>query len=219
MMVGGFMKYNRIISFTIINAFVLLGFASFLSGCEKKSFPGHGYFSKSDNKRSVASVETKPFFKEFFHFQDPQQINIYCQLNRQPKEQCYNENMRSSLAKFQEKFGEISPTQQENLIKKYPYDQIQSELNIELKKIADNLVPQINKWVNKRFNFCKQHSKYFLKKCIKQSMEKDTFSILNQFHKKHKMNGQEYLLVKKTIKLKMKNHISELTQMNHKPTS
>ena len=50
--------------------------------------------------------------------------------------------------------------------------------------------------MNSRSEFCEKHSKYDLNKCLTQYIEKDTFTILNQFHAQNKLNGHEYIYFK-----------------------
>lgn len=205
------MKYNRIISFTLFNGFVLLSFASILASCEKKVYPASGYFSQAQG-RSIASFGPKE--SSFSDFQDPKQIYIYCHLNLKNADSCFSEKLQKSMTKYEEKFGKLENKQE--ILDGLGYEIIKAEMDQSLNELTQKLEPQINKWVNKRFQFCKSNAKYFIDKCVKQNIEKDTFTVLNQFHKENKMNGQEYLFVKSAIQNKMNHSLSVLKQMNPK---
>lgn len=214
------MKTHRIISFTLFNAFILLGFASMLAGCQKKLYPSHGHLSKSHKitGRSIASIEETSgsqdqaigHSKKFYSFQDPTQIYIYCSLNAKEANNCYSEQLQASVSKFQEKFGKIGKEDLNQLLDELKWESIKSTTESRVQGIIQELTPEINKTVNKQHQFCKQNSRHFFKRCMKQGVDKDTFQVLNKFHKKNKMNGQEYLFLKDAITHQLNHKVENL---------
>ena len=208
------MKTNRIISFTLINAFILLGFASLLAGCQKKLYPSQGHIKhphKLESKklgRSIASVGTGA--DRFLSFQDPAQIYIYCSLNSKDKNSCYSKNLQASINKYQEKFGKLGSDELELLLDSLSLSKVEKSTQSKLESIVSELEPSINESINEQHKFCKNNSKHFFKKCMEQSAEKDTFKVLNRYHKKNQMNGQEYLYLKNAIASKLLHKVDNL---------
>lgn len=200
------MKTNRIISFTLVNGFILLSFASILASCQKKLYPKTGHFAElSTQSRSIASVEDSTFKS----FQDPTQIYIYCHLNAKDENSCYGKELKASLAKFEEKFGKLGQQELTDLLDLYRLENVKKDADIKTQSLLNHLEPNINKNVNAQFRFCKQNAKHFFKKCMSQGIEKDTFKVLNNFHKKNQLNGQEYLYMKDIIKAQMGKKVSD----------
>ena len=211
------MKTNQIISFTLINALILLGFASVLASCQKKLYPSHGHlkhtsglFSKKSGGRTIASVQNQndehrlPITnaERFLIFQDPSQIYIYCTLNSKEKESCYSDNLKKSVKKYEEKFGKLGEDELNGLLDSLSLENVQSSTQLKVDEILTNLEPNINKSINNQHKFCKENSKHFFKKCMEQSLDKDTFKVLNSYQRKNQMNGQEYLYLKDAIHAK-----------------
>lgn len=212
------MKTNRIISFTLINASILLGFASILAGCQKKLYPSHGHMSQShklERSRSIASVGEKKQrpvsgAQRFLSYQDPAQIYIYCTLNSKAADSCYSKQLKDSVSKYEEKFGKLDREELNSLLDELEWSMVKNETQTKVDQILEQLEPQINKTVNQQHAFCKNNSKHFFKRCMSQAVEKDTFQVLNNYHKKHKMNGQEYLFLRDAINSQLNKKVSNL---------
>jgi len=203
------MKYERLVSSTFLNSFILLILGSLLTSCDKTTYSSKGLFTKInqqykqqylDDGRSIASVNPKDTLSKFEKFQDPKQIFIYCSLNTKKEKICYNSELEKVLTKFKNKFGPLKPEEIKNIKDQYSYPVTQSTLKEVVKSISYKTTGNLNKIVNKRKNFCRRNSKKYLDRCLLQYLEKDTFSVLNKFHSKHKLNGHEYLYVKNKIK-------------------
>jgi|TARA_Y100000768_G_C23886967_1_gene638113 hypothetical protein len=177
--------------------------------CEKNEFAAQGLFTnwKAPQKisRSIASV--KPTDKEVVHiiqYQDPKQILIYCKLNTTKVKACYNIHANQVLNKYKKDYGPFKSVELEHLKQQFSYQDVDQKLQAILKDVEMKTSKKVKKLVTARKNFCQKNSKYFLEKCLTQYLEKDTFTVLNQFHGKHKMNGHEYLFLKKEINKQLK---------------
>lgn len=201
------MKYNRIITFTVCNAFMMLSLASLLAGCQKKLYPSTGYFSQ-DPGRSPASIDSG-----FYQYQDPKQIFIYCSLNKSVVENCYQEKFDLALKQYQAQFGELNTADLQQLKQSNSFNDVSAKVYNLARKLEQQLEPEINKYVNQRKIFCQKNSKYFFNKCLKQFTEKDSFAVLNKFHQKNQMNGQEYLFLKDRILARMKAGLEQVKEL------
>lgn len=202
---GQNMKFNKLVSITLCNSFVLLVFASMLASCQKSKFAKVGLFSKweSTPSRSIASVP-KIFKKKhqvtFINFQDPKQILIFCHSSSTKVKTCYKDHFNKTLVQFTKSYGPFSAEKIISLKEQFTYELVSETLNTLVSKVLEKTNDKMKKIVMSRKTFCEKNSEYFLKKCLSQYLEKDTFSVLNQFHGKNRMNGQEYLYIKSKIK-------------------
>ena len=137
------MKTNRIISFTLINASILLGFASILAGCQKKLYPSHGHMSQShklERSRSIASVGEKKQrpvsgAQRFLSYQDPAQIYIYCTLNSKAADSCYSKQLKDSVSKYEEKFGKLDREELNSLLDELEWSMVKNETQTKVDQI------------------------------------------------------------------------------------
>ena len=140
------------------------------------------------------------------HFQDSKQILIYCELNSKKSQACYEDKLNKVISNYTKEFGPISNQESSELRRTYSYIEVKSRVNSIIAQISAKTIKNMNDIVKVRKDFCKKNSKNYLSKCLVQYEEKDTFTVLNKFHRKFKMNGHEYLYLKGKIK----------TQLNHK---
>ena len=196
------MKYNKIITITLTNAFILLVFASLLSSCQKSNIKTTGLYTTFNNSgRTPASAESKLNF-------DPKQIYIYCKINSVNNKQCYKQyyNEHLELAK-----NKISREELSVLLNNNDYEKIQGQVNTITASIVTSLNQKIDFYTDKRKEFCKVNSKYHLKKCLNGNLTSDTMNILNSYQQKvNKINGQEYLYLKNIIKAQFENKIEKI---------
>jgi hypothetical protein len=208
-LLGLYMKLNKIVSITLFNSFILLVFASLLASCQKNHFASHGLLSKWETaSRSIASVSPQEI-AQFKNFQDTKQIIIFCEVNSVKVKSCYNDQFSKVLARYTKKYPRTKSSALSLIKNKFSFENVKNDFQHILKKVAEKTDPQLNKLVEARKKFCEKNSEFYLKKCLTQYMEKDTFTVLNQFHGKNKMNGHEYLYFKKAIKLKINNKLIE----------
>ncbi len=195
------MKFKRIMSITITNSYLLFIFASLLAGCEKRKIPNTGYFnSKNLASRSLASVAPKDKTSEFLNFQEPQQIMVYCAYNASRIENCYHIHFNKTLQEFIEQ-AKRKPTPQEieSIKSTYSFKKVNEIFEQRINIIKKELNLKITSHIKKQKNFCDKNSKLNMKRCMEQFVERDTLSVLNNFQFKHKLNGHEYLFIKKTL--------------------
>ena len=200
------MKYNKVLSLTLTNGFLLLAFASILASCQKKTIHKNGLFSnyqESTRSRSIASIKPinqNPVIKRFSKFQDPKQINIYCSLNAINVAQCYKRKFNKSVENFIQVKGEISKKDFQEINNHFAFEKVNEQVADIRDNIKTSLVPKITSLVSKRQNFCQNNSKLDFQRCMTQYLERDTFEVLNSFQMKQaRMNGHEYLFLKKLI--------------------
>ncbi|MFT6631154.1 MAG: hypothetical protein ACJAS4_001101 [Bacteriovoracaceae bacterium] len=197
------MKINKIVTITLFNSFVLLVFASLLASCQKNNFAGHGLLSKWETaSRSIASIDPQEIEK-FKNFQDTKQIMIFCELNSAKVKSCYKDQFAKLLNRYSKKYPRTKSSSLTLITNKFSYENVKEEFEIILSQIYEKTNPKLDKLVSARKNFCEKNSEYYLEKCLTQYIEKDTFSVLNQFHGQNKMNGHEYLYLKNIIKSKI----------------
>ncbi len=190
------MKLNKIISFTIGNSLFLFIFGALLASCQKKAYQSHGALTKitTGQSRSIASLHnTVPHFSTY---QDPKQIMVYCENTTKKVKVCYDKHITESLTKFKKNHPKLRNDQLDNLRETTNYQVIKQSFKEIVSFIMKSNKKNIQSLVNSRSEFCEKHSKYDLNKCLTQYLEKDTFTILNQFHAKNKLNGHEYIYFK-----------------------
>lgn len=213
------MKYNKIVPFTLFNSFVLLIFASFLASCQKNHFSQTGLLTKWEtNSRSIASVRPKEL-KKFESFQDPKQIVIFCELNSSKVKSCYKDQFNKVLSKYSKKYPQTKSSSITLIKDSLSYENVRGSFEQIIKQINNKTNKRLSELVMARKVFCEKNSEYYLEKCLTQYIEKDTFSVLNQFHGKNKMNGHEYLYMKTIIKKQINKKLLEAKSKIESKTS
>ena len=190
------MKLNRIISFTIGNSLFLFIFGALLASCQKKAFQPHGALTKLKNStgRSIASLHnTVPHFSSY---QDPKQIILFCENTTKKVKVCYDKYITETLTEFKKNHPKLRNEQLDNLRETTDFQVVKQNFNEIVAIVMKKNQKNIQSLVNSRSEFCEKHSKYDLNKCLTQYIEKDTFTILNQFHAHNKLNGHEYIYFK-----------------------
>lgn len=183
------MKTEKIVSITMINAFMLMLFGSFLSGCQKKTISKTGFYTNFNTQN-----RTPASFDEFSKIQDPKQVYIYCQLNELNPKKCFD-------LFVQQKMNEAKSQN----ITQPDYQKIDNEMQSLNKKLISLVLPKIKDFAIKREEFCEKNSKFYLSRCLNQYTNKESLQVLNQFQdQKSPFNGHEYLYVQKQIESKMK---------------
>lgn len=191
------MKTEKIVSITMLNAFVLMMFGSFLSGCQKKSISKTGFYTTlNDNGRVPASSN------EFKQYQDPKQVYIYCSLNELNPKNCFDHFIDQKVSELKKQD-----------IQKPDFYQTKSSVESLNNQIISMVLPEIKKVAKERENFCEINSKFYLNRCLNQYVNKESTEVLNRFQdKKTPFNGHEYLYIQKQIEGKMK----ELLKLSEK---
>lgn len=189
------MKTEKIVSITMINAFALMLFGSFLSGCQKKSISKTGFYTTlKEQGRTPASNN------EFDKIQDPKQVYIYCSLNELNPKSCFNLFIEQKISK-----------QNNKELTKPEFNQVKTEVETLNNQIISMVLPEIKKFTENRESFCEKNSKYYLNRCLHQYVNKESTEVLNKFQNKNvPLNGHEYLYIQKQIEGKMK----ELLQLS-----
>lgn len=183
------MKTEKILSITMINAFVLMMFGSFLSGCQKTSIPTSGFYSQiKSNGRTPASSN------EYIQYQDPKQIYIYCHLNELDAKKCYELQSKMKIQELSKKHKSLTE------IDIPSYENVHNEVQVINKKLIQNIKPEINKILSHRENYCEKNSKYYLDRCLNQYISKETIELVNKIQNNNSpLNGREYLYLQKQI--------------------
>lgn len=212
------MKYNKVLSITLTNGLLLLAFASILASCQKKSIHKNGLFSQfevTDQSRGIASISRNELNSKIAHnfvkFQDPKQITIYCSLNSINVKQCYKRKLNKTLKSFIQTSGAMTKAEFDSLKNTFDFNKTNTHVQKIKQRIKFQLSPKILALVNKRKSFCENNSKINFKRCLNQYVERDTFAVLNAFQMKQaKMNGHEYLYLKKIIQKSFKEKFTSI---------
>lgn len=197
------MKADKIISIAIINGLTLLIFASILAGCQKTSIHQSGLFTKylNQNNRIIASSNNSG--KINISKVDPKQVYIYCQVNDTNSEKCYQKNLNQILSFYEQKNGKLSKDKTNEYLINNSFTIVKEQTENIANELVNKMNIPIGKLVSKRETFCRVNSKYYLKRCLNQYLEKDTMSVLNAYQGHNReMNGHEYLYLKQKIKNK-----------------
>ena len=204
------MEYKKLLKLTILNSLCLLVFAGFLSSCQKVKFPRTGHFTKIKTvARTIANKsDDDMFFEKFINFQDPKQIVIYCQLNSQKPEVCYNIHLSETINQFIISSKQNRSAEVKSLKSKLDYKSQVSKLSDLTEKAKNMNALLISTIVTKRKDFCSKNSKKDLEKCLNQYIKRDTFTVLNKYQSKFKLNGLEYLFLKQIINSELKSGLS-----------
>lgn len=196
------MKVDKIISIAVINGLTLLLFASLLAGCQKTSIHHAGLFTKytQQNSRTIASATISSDLEKHF---DVKQVYIFCKVNDINVEQCFKKNFEVILKRYEDKNGSLAQGQKDELIRQVNFNQIKTNTEVIAKSMIDKMSTHIGQLVSKRESFCRVNSKFYIKRCLGQYVEKDTMSVLNAYQGHNReMNGHEYLYLKNKIKEK-----------------
>ena len=187
------MKTEKIVSITMINAFALMIFGSFLSGCQKRTISKTGFYTSLKNQDRAPASNNK-----FNEYQDPKQVYIYCSLNELNPKNCFNLFIDQKLSQIKD-----------NKVEKPDFEKTKFEVESLNKKILSMILPQIKKYTKNREQFCEQNSKVYLNRCLHQYVNKESTEVLNSFQNKQSpFNGHEYLYIQKQIEEKMKELLS-----------
>lgn len=187
----------------MFNSLCLMIFASLLASCQKTKFPKTGHFSQfHEVSRSIASTEQSVADK-FTQFQDPKQIIMFCLINSKKPKTCYLLNLKEKLSEFSTKEQKLSLDEQKELTQKFNYDSELAILNKASNTSLDIYQDQFTKIVQKRKHFCEKNSKIDLQKCLEQYLKRDTFTLLNNFQNKNKLNAIEYVFMIDKIQNKL----------------
>lgn len=198
------MKFNKIISLAVINGLTLLIFASLLASCQKNSIPTKGHFTKfnivMDNNRSIASSGPEQLISLRKHF-DLKQVYIYCTLNDTNAQKCYQNNLSKIINQYQQKIGTITKEDKKQIFKFANFKSLKHDSENIMSQLIGKMNTHIIQLVNKRENFCRVNSKYYIERCLKQYIESDTMTVLNKYQEYNiDLNGHEYLYLKNGIK-------------------
>jgi len=193
------MKTEKIVSITVANAFILMLFGSFLSGCQKSLISKTGLYSTlKTNNRIPASANTNQFTK----YQDPKQIYIYCQLNEINPKKCFEHFVERKVSDLKKKNLKISSGDIPS------FAQTQSEVESINQMIIQNSFPKIKKLTDHRQVFCEKNSKYYLDRCLNQYVSKEAVELVNVFQNNNSpLNGHEYLYLQKQFELKIQSEL------------
>jgi hypothetical protein len=170
--------------------------------CQKNNIHRTGLFSQwgqTQAKRQIASTNSSESFESFFDFK---QVYIYCSINSvSPMESCYQKQVEIILNQYQTKYGNLSKEQLEEASKRFDLKIVEEQTLSVARDIVTKLESQISKLVEKRESFCKENSKFYRDRCLKQYIETDSLTVLNQFQNNYQnINGHEYLFLKNIIK-------------------
>jgi len=197
------MKYPKILSLTMANGLAFLVFGCILAGCQKTAVHKSGLLTaltKSQNSvaRSPASAK-----KSFSDFQDTKQIYIYCQLNDLDPKACYQRHLSASLKEFAG-LNRVPASDVEKFRKDHSFKTAKEKTASAMDEVFNDLGPTLNKLVEKRVSFCKSNASFYMERCLKQYLKKETFEALNAYQSRTTlMNGHEYLYLKKQIEKKL----------------
>jgi hypothetical protein len=213
------MKYNKIISITLVNSFLILAFASFLASCNKQSIKPNGMLSNyltTSPSRGIASINFETPLSKFKEFQDPKQIIVYCSNQTKKIKTCYNNELSKLMSEYKSQYPRVTNQEIALIQENVKFETIKRKLDDINLHIQHELQPKINKLTQKREEFCKINSKNLVKRCLEQYLSRDTFAVLNNFQiKKNKMNAHEYLYYKEFIQKRIKSNL-ELSYNNLK---
>jgi hypothetical protein len=192
------MKYNKIISITLANGFILLVFASLLASCQKNSLKYQGHYTNyTAGSRAPASSDK---IKDHF---DPKQIFIYCKIHSVNVEQCFKQYFNDKLSELT-KAKKLKPQDIQGINYKKYYSSAQGRVGFITKEIINQLDNNINYFVSKKEEFCAKNSKFHMEKCLKGTAEADSMHVLNSYQQTApELNGHEYLHLKHHIKVSM----------------
>lgn len=198
------MKFEKFISFSVFNAFLLLVMATTIASCQKKSIHKIGYFTKypiKERGRFPASFVPTKQIGQFDNSQDSKQILIYCAQNSLKMKHCYEHHFNQILSDFINTYGPISGEELASLKEINSFENVSKKVDLIRIDILNSLNPKINDVVAKREEFCKLNSKKNPEKCMTHFLKRDSIALLNAYQFKNKrMNGHEYLYLKNVIK-------------------
>lgn len=203
----------------VITTIVLFTLSALLTSCQKKEIQSHGMFTNytiKAPKRSIASVKGISFHfspKNLNSFQDTKQIYIYCSLKSEAPKKCYDKHFETTMTLYKEKFGPFKDNEIALLKDNHDFEHAKNNIETLSAHVIKTLEPKLNHLVNQRVSFCKKNSKYYLKRCLNQYIEKDSFHVLNAYQKSHpSINGPEYLYLKKKISKAFSTHLEQSYQ-------
>lgn len=209
----GFMKYKKFVSFSVLNALLLMVSAMLISSCQKKNISATGHFTSylGQIDRSPASFKIKnPKLIKFDHFQDSKQIYIYCSAHSIQKEQCYNHHFNQLLSSHITKYGTLSGEEIVALKDKNDFKRVQKEVEKVKRSILVEVSESISLHVERRITFCKKNSKVDSSRCMKQYLKRDSLAILNNYQLSNKeINGHEYLFLKNMIQVELDRKLAD----------
>jgi hypothetical protein len=184
------MKYNKIISFALVNAFALLMFATLLSSCQKNSIAQQGHFTSYYESRSPASAEQKPATYDF------KQVYLYCKLNAVDTKSCFEKTL-TKILNDKVRDNVLEKDQAQQIKSQFSYNYIHNEIVSIANNISVKMDDEITKYYSKRKTFCVANAKKDLKRCLHRHLHADALKVLNNYQKKApNLNGQEYLFLK-----------------------
>jgi hypothetical protein len=168
-------------------------FASVLSACQRPKFYSKGHLTTFKvQTRSIANVGSEENYKKFMKLQDPKQIIIYCKLNSKKQEACYNVHLKKSITKFKKSHKSLSKDQFDILNQQLAFEKQDDVLQKLTEKVLISEEDFINNLVRQRKNFCQKNAKKNIERCLKQYLNNDTFTVLNKYQSKNKLNGLEH---------------------------
>jgi YHS domain-containing protein len=196
------MKYNKIVSFALINGFVLLVFASVLSGCQKNSIAKKGHFTNYFPERNPANAEEA-------YVPDAKQIYLYCKLNTIDTKDCFDKTLTKILHE-KAKEGFIESEQIQKFKDSIEYVLVEKEIINIANNISVQMEEHFTRYASKRQEFCDQNASKDLKRCLHRHLHADALKVLNQYQKQApNLNGQEYLFLKEHFKKKFEVQFKE----------
>lgn len=197
------MKYPKILSLTMANGLGFLVFGCVLAGCQKTAVHKSGLLTAISKSHSEQSRFPASAQKSFSEFQDTKQIYIYCQLNDLDPKACYQRNLSSSLKEFAG-LNRVPASDLEKFKKDHSFKSAKERTDLAVDHVFEDLAPSLNKLVEKRVQFCKSNASFYMERCLKQYLKKETFEALNAYQSRtSNMNGHEYLYLKKQIERRL----------------
>lgn len=153
-----------------------------LTSCQKVKISKHGYFSthqlSKKVSRSIASVQMNQ------EKVDAKQILIYCFNKDKNLKRCFNKHARSFKLNTHN----------------HSFHKTQKDLKVLTQKYLLGMENNLNRVIHKREKFCNKNSLYNYTRCLKMNSLKSTMELLNESQKQSKLNGNEYLYLKREIK-------------------
>lgn len=184
---------EKMMKLALTNSFLLIVFASILASCQRPKFYSSGHLTTFlVQSRAIASVGSEENYKKFIKFQDPKQIIIYCKLNSKKPKACYGVNLKKTLAKYTQNNKNLKQDQLNILTQQLSFERQDGILERLTEKILISEEDFINNLVNQRKVFCHKNAKKDVKRCLNQYLNNDTFSVLNKYQSKNKLNGLEH---------------------------
>ena len=125
--------------------------------------------------------------------------------------QCYKQELNKIVTTYIRKFGPFKPEEIKHIFTQTEYESTKREMNTHTTSIISGMTSKMEHQVMDRREFCIKNSKFYLRRCLNQYLERDSFVLINKFQNQHKgLNGHEYLYLKKTVELTMREKLQNI---------